>query len=62
MKYGIFSRHLILEGECRTDFEKLHRSLREYFKPQGAMEEILVGQLAELIWRRRRVLAAETAT
>jgi len=33
--------------------------LREYFKPEGPLEELLVEKLATIIWRRRRLLSAE---
>ena len=60
LKHGMLSGHLILEGESRSDFDKLHHGLRCYFQPQGAMESHLVEHLATLMWRRRRVVAAET--
>jgi hypothetical protein len=61
LKHGIFSKHLFLEGERRADFEKLHRGLQEDFQPEGTMEHVLIEQLATLVWRSRRVVAAETA-
>lgn len=61
LKHGIFSQHLILQGERLADFEKLHLGLRESFHPEGAMEELLVQQLSSLVFRSARVLAAETA-
>jgi|ERR1700684_1372528 hypothetical protein len=61
IKFGLFSKHLLLEGESRADFEKLLRGLREYWLPQGVQEEIHVERLASLYWRQRRVIPAESA-
>ena len=60
LKHGMLSEHLILEGENRSDFDKLHHGLRCDFQPQGAMESYLVEHLAVLIWRRRRIVVAES--
>jgi hypothetical protein len=61
LKLGIFSKQLILEGERRADFEKLHRGLREYWQPQGMMEDVNVYDLAVLYLRAHRIIPAENA-
>jgi hypothetical protein len=61
VKHGGYSRYLILEGEDRSDFEKLHRDLRADIRPKGARLDDLVEYLAIQMWRRRRCVAAETA-
>lgn len=61
VKDALFSQHIILEGETAAAFNKLHRDLREDFQPVGTLEALLVEELATVIWRKRRVLAAESA-
>jgi hypothetical protein len=61
IKHGIFSKQLILDRERRADFEKLHRSLREYFEPEGSVQEIFVEQLAVDFLRESRVIVAESS-
>jgi hypothetical protein len=61
IKHGIFSKQLILDRERRADFEKLHRSFREYFEPEGSVQEILVEQLAIDFLRESRIIVAESS-
>jgi hypothetical protein len=60
-KHGIFSRCLILDGESRADFDRMLDDSVIHLQPQGPIEEYLVEQLAIQIWRRIRVLRAETS-
>lgn len=60
-KHGIFSRSLILDGESRSDFDRVFCDCVIQFQPQGPIEEYLVEQLAIQMWRRTRVLRAETS-
>jgi hypothetical protein len=58
-KCGIFSRIIVVKGESRIEYESLLRGLREYCEPIGALEDLLVEELATNRWRYRRVLLAE---
>ena len=59
--HGIFGP-VVLEGcESAKEYDRLVRSLRENWQPEGVQEELLVEQLAALYWRRRRVYEAEHA-
>lgn len=59
--HGIFAS-VVLEGrESRRAYERLLCALLEDIPPEGAQEELLVGKLAMLYWRARRVLEAEKA-
>ncbi len=59
--HGIFGP-VVLEGcESAKEYDRLVRSLRECWQPEGVQEELLVEQLAALYWRRRRVYEAEHA-
>lgn len=48
-------------GEDPQEFEKVRQALWEAFGPQDSFEEMLVNDLAELRWRRQRLLRAESA-
>ena len=59
--HGIFGP-VVLEGrESPSEYNRLVRSLREYWQPVGAQEELLVGQLATYYWRMPRVFEAGNA-
>ncbi len=63
VKHGILSEAVLItkgEGEERREvYQRLYHGLREYFQPEGAMEEALVEQIAVTLWRKRRVLRFE---
>jgi hypothetical protein len=59
-KHGILSKLVLLKTESRPAFDSLLNGLRTDLRPVGTLEEILVEKLAVLIWRYRRLIAAET--
>lgn len=59
IKHGIYSNAMLLKSESRSDYDALLIGLRDYFKPVGMFEEILVEKLAVLIWRHRRLVITE---
>jgi hypothetical protein len=63
VKHGILSEAVVItkgEGQERKDaYLRLHDGLRDYFKPDGAMEEVLVEKIMVCLWRKRRVLRFE---
>lgn len=61
VKHGILSRETILPHESHEDYESLLNELREEYAPNGPTENTLVEELASILWRKRRVLAAEGA-
>jgi len=46
-------------GEDPAEFQMLRESLRKAFQPQDGFEEMLVTDMAEIRWRRQRLLRAE---
>jgi hypothetical protein len=60
-KHGIFSNVLVLESESRTEYERLLGRLWKTVQPVGAIEELLVENLATIAWRKRRLFLAEGA-
>lgn len=61
LKHGIFSKVVLLKEEPRAEFDSLLRGLRNDFRPEGTLEELLVDNLAVISWRKRRLLIAEGA-
>jgi hypothetical protein len=62
LKHGVLSKFALLEGESEEEYRTLFIGLRDYFQPQGKMEYILVEELTIGVWRKRRLIAAETGT
>ena len=61
VKHGILSRETVLPHESRQDFETLLYELQDEYLPNGQTERTLLEELATILWRKRRVLAAEGA-
>ncbi len=61
IKHGLFSKHLLLDGEDPAEYEKLHRDLRDDWQPVGRSMDLEVERLASLYWRQRRSPTAEAA-
>ena len=59
LKLGIFSKVVLVKGESRAELSSLRSELRKDLKPEGALEELLVDDLVELVWRLRRPIIAE---
>jgi hypothetical protein len=62
ISHGIFARDVVaFRAESAEDFHALRAALLGDLQPEGALEELLVEQIATLHWRQRRVLRAEAA-
>ena len=59
IKHGIFAREVLLPSERNSDFNRLLEGLRKDYKPKGTLENLLVERLAEILWRRCRLIRAE---
>src|SRR6266851_553213 len=60
-KHGLFSKAVLLQDESRAEYDVLLNGLIEDFQPRGKLETVLVESLATVLWRKRRLLQAETA-
>lgn len=64
LQHGIFTQALgasIQElGENPAAYESLRRGLLRAFAPEDAFEEMLVEEMAQLSWRRQRLMRAES--
>ena len=56
-RHGGYFRGL-LPWEFEEEFGALHKGLREYWKPEGSIEEDAVLTLCQWMWRQRRVMLA----
>jgi len=61
IKFGMFSKVILLKGESRTEYNRLLARLWEAWQPQGAHEELEVEKMATTTWRQRRGFLAEGA-
>ncbi len=55
LKHGRYSKDVVLPWEDSKELDELHREYREEFNPEGAFEEDLVGQIAQLAWLKGRL-------
>ncbi|HKM76271.1 MAG TPA: hypothetical protein VJZ32_07625 [Candidatus Bathyarchaeia archaeon] len=62
LKHGLTAnRFIVLPGENLSEYEALVESLYEDYKPQTAVEEVLIDRMASAIWRQWRLTKAENA-
>lgn len=59
---GIITQRFFLPGEDPDLFTALQDDLRLSLRPMGAMELLLVEKIAMVIWKQRRLMAAENAS
>ena len=63
LKHGVFARLPVASmkelGEDPAAFQQLRESLRRAFSPQDGFEQMLVEDMAEIRWRRQRLMRAE---
>jgi hypothetical protein len=58
----LFSQEIVIEsaGERLEDFEQFKKEMWDCYQPAVAIEEVLVTDIVENAWRRRRVRHCET--
>lgn len=61
MKHGVLSKQVVLSHEDGSEYDSLLSALLDEHKPTGITDRHLVQELADTIWRKRRVLIAEGA-
>ncbi len=63
IRHGILSEATVItkgDGQERKEaYLAFYNGLRDYFQPQGMMEDALVEQIVVTLWRKRRVLRYE---
>jgi hypothetical protein len=61
VRHGILSRHLVLPWEDPKEYDDLLENLVAEHRPNGPTEHHLVEELAGIIWRKQRVIMADSA-
>src|SRR5262245_61015258 len=61
LKHGLTAKSGVIDGEDPREFEALRAGLERDFDVQTMTEHELVGDLATLFWRQRRVPRFEAA-
>ncbi len=61
LRFGFLSSHLLLPDEDGKQLSKLRGGLRDYLKPVGVVEGILVERIVNVLWRLGRVHRSESA-
>ncbi len=62
VRHGILSNQLLLPSEPAEEYARLLSDLTAEHEPKTPTEEILVQDIANTIWRKRRLLSAERAS
>jgi hypothetical protein len=62
LRHGILSRYTVLPWEDAKEYGTLLAALVAEHSPQGPTEEHLVEELAGVLWRKRRLRLAESAS
>jgi hypothetical protein len=60
-KHGIFAKAVVVPGESSAKYRSLLVNLRNERQPEGPTEEFLTEMIANIVWRLRRLFAAESA-
>lgn len=61
MKFGLFSKSLILANEDPIEYQSLLSQLQLELNPVGILEHSLLERIAVALWRQKRLIRAETA-
>lgn len=59
ISHGLLSRDLIISNESREDLESFQCKVYQTLCPQGAVEELLVDKIVNVVWRLRRLTKIE---
>jgi hypothetical protein len=60
LKHGLFSKHVLIKGEVRKDFEELRTEFYQQFQPRGFLENLLVERACITTWRLARTVQLES--
>jgi hypothetical protein len=60
IKHGVLSKETVLGWESQDDYHVLVTAFEEEYQPNGITETYLVTELAQIVWRKRRLRMAES--
>lgn len=61
VRHAVLSKHTVLPWESREAYKQLLSTLCEEHHPEGETEYYLIEQLADIMWRKKRLRLAEIA-
>jgi hypothetical protein len=61
VRHGVLSAHTVLPWEDKAEYEAVLGALVEEYPPHDPIEDLLIEEIAGVIWRRRRLKLAEAA-
>lgn len=59
VKHGVLSREAVLAWEDKEDYDSLLMAFESDYEPEGITETYLTTELAQVVWRKRRLRMAE---
>ena len=59
VKHGVLSREAVLSWEKKEDYDSLLTAFESDYEPEGITETYLTTELAQVVWRKRRLRMAE---
>ena len=62
LRHGLRARTVVLPGESREEFDRIHGALEDQYRPQNPRERHLVDQAAIAQWKLARAEAFEAAS
>lgn len=62
VRHGILSNQILLPSESEAEYANLLNDLLSEYEPKTATEKVLVQDIANTIWRKKRLLSAERSS
>ncbi len=56
VRHGLFSRSLLLPGECEAELLGLKKQIHARYQPDGDVEKLYIDLVVSCMWRMRRLL------
>jgi len=60
-KHGLAGRAIVLTNESQQQFDELHQTYVDEFRPESGVEMDLIDQMVAAQWRLRRIWRMQTA-
>ncbi len=60
VKHGVFSKHILLDGESQKEFEALAMEFYEQFHPQSFLGNLILERALAAAWRLSRITQMES--
>ena len=60
LKHGVFSKHILIDGESQKEFEALSMEFHGQFHPQSFLEKLFLERALTAAWRLSRITQMES--